>query len=186
MASIPAHRPLTHHDLEETPEDGNRYEVIDGALFVSPFPTYPHQRAQSVLHVALANHARAHSLGEVFGSGLKVVLDLATGVGPDLVFVTTARMVDMREDGFHGVPDLIVEVVSSRPGLDRIVKLGKYASAGVPHFWLVDPKERSIEELILTGGRYVRGAHAGSEGAFTPSFPSGFSLESRELWAPGF
>lgn len=183
MSTAPEHRPLTFHDLDETPDDGNRYEVIDGVLYVSPFPSYPHQHAVDQLVFLLTTFVREHNLGRVHSGGLKVVLDVPTGVGPDVVFISTARLVDMREDGFHGVPDLLVEVVSSKPALDRIVKFGTYAAAGVPHYWIVDPKDRRIDEFVLTGGRYARGATA-TEGRFTPNTPLGFSLDATELWLP--
>jgi Uma2 family endonuclease len=75
---------LTQRDLDYTPEDGNLYEVIDGELSVTPFPGFAHQRVISKLFGALYGHVAERALGEVFTSGLKVVLGEPTGVGPDL------------------------------------------------------------------------------------------------------
>jgi Uma2 family endonuclease len=115
----PHERGLTHRDLDHTPDDGNRWELIDGSLFVTPFPTYAHQLAASRLTYLLMAHVRANKLGEIFAAGLKVVLDDPTGVGPDVVYISGGQMGNMREDGFHGAPDLLVEVLSSKPELDR-------------------------------------------------------------------
>src|SRR5262249_48152436 len=145
---------LTFRDLDHVPDDGNRYEVIDGVLYVSPFPTYAHQEACGQLFAFLNQHVRANRLGKVFPAGLKVVLDNPTGVGPDIVFVSTARMAQMREDGFYGAPDLVVEVLSSKPEMDRFVKLHKYARAGIPHYWIVDPVQKRFIEYCLEGDRY--------------------------------
>jgi Uma2 family endonuclease len=173
-------RPLTHRDLDDTPEDGNLYEVIDGALHVTPFPDYPHQESVGQLFTQLNVHVRAKGLGKVFPSGLKVVLDEPTGVGPDIVFVSQARMDGMREDGFHGVPDLIVEVLSSRPERDRVVKAAKYARAGVPHYWIVDPRGGTLRAYRLEAGHYALAAEARDR--FEPELFPGLTLDVTELW----
>ena len=173
---------LTQRDLEFTPDDGNRHEIIDGVLFVSPFPTYPHQAALQALLRALDVHVHAHGLGKIFPAGLKVVLDEPTGVGPDLTFVSAARMQHMRRDGYYGPPDLLVEILFSRPQLDRLVKLNKYAQAGVPHYWIVDPDERLLDAYRLEGGRYALAVELRGEVAFTPQLFPGLVIDLRELW----
>ena len=173
-------RPLTHRDLDDTPEDGNTYEVIDGDLHVTPFPDYRHQEAATELCVQLRNHAQAKGLGKVFAAGLKVVLDEATGVGPDIVFISHARMDGMREDGYYGAPDLLVEVLSSRPERDRVVKALKYARAGVPHFWIVDPRARTLRAFQLEAGHYVLAAEA--KDRFEPELFPGLALDLTALW----
>ena len=145
---------LSQRDLDFTPDDGNLYEVINGVLHVTPFPGYAHQNAVTELLRILGNHVHRDKLGKVFASGLKVVLAEPTGVGPDIVFVATEHMGHMRDDGFYGAPDLVVEVLSSKPQLDRFVKRQAYASAGIANYWIVDPQARSLEALRLEGDRY--------------------------------
>jgi Uma2 family endonuclease len=175
-------RGLTHRDLDDTPDDGNLWEVIDGELHVSPFPTPAHQRAVTRLVSVLDTFVRQQSLGEVFASGLKVVLDEPTGVGPDLVFISNARMRGMGADGFYGAPDLIVEVLSSKPGLDRHVKHAKYARAGVPHYWIVDPTRRTLEAYLLEGDRYALPVEFSREDTYEPGLFPGLVISLRELW----
>lgn len=175
-------RPLTHHDLEHTPDDGSMYEVIDGVLYVTPFPTYSHQEANGQLFRIVDTHVRSHGLGKVFHSGLKVVLDEPTGVGPDIVYISSSRMDGMREDGFHGAPDLLVEVHSSRPERDRFVKAPKYARSGVPHYWIVDPSQRTLVAYRLEAEHYRLSAEVGGEASYEPELFPGLLIELRHLW----
>jgi len=179
----PIEHQLTQRDLDDTPDDGNRYEVIDGELHVSPFPTPAHQRVIAALVSLLRSHVRPRALGEVFPAGLKVVLDEPSGVGPDLVYVAQPRLENMREDGYYGAPDLLVEVLSSKPGLDRFVKFRKYARAGVPHYWIVDPRERRLDAYRLDGGQYALEAELAGEVTFEPALFPGLLIPLAELWS---
>lgn len=178
----PIPRLLTHWDLDHTPDDGNRYEVIDGELYVSPFPTFAHQKAVSALLAILWRYVEERQLGMVLAPGLKVVLDEPTGVGPDVIYISTARLVDMREDGFHGAPDLLVEVVSSKPMLDRHLKFRKYESSGVANYWIIDPVQRRLEEYRLEGGRYAFGADLRADQKFELKLFPGLTIDLRDLW----
>ena len=173
---------LTAQDLDDVPDDANRYEVIDGALHVSPFPGYAHQFTLKELLAILDGHVRRNGLGEVFPSGLKVVLAEPTGVGPDIVYVSTARMDQMREDGFYGAPDLVIEVSSTRPNLDRVVKRAAYERAGIAHYWIADPAKRSFEALRLDGDHYRTEARVEGEGEFRPSLFPGLGIDVASLW----
>lgn len=174
--------PLTHRDLDDTPDDGCLYEIIDGALHVTPFPDEAHHAVISSLHLLIGAHVRAQRLGKVYVSGLKVVLDEPTGVGPDLVYISAARMGGMQADGFHGAPDLLVEVVSTRPALDRRLKLEKYAQAGVPHYWIADPHERLLDVFRLGPAGYVKTASLRERGVFAPEIFPGLTFDVAELW----
>ncbi len=173
---------LTHRDLDYTPDDGNRYELIDGELHATPFPTYAHQNAATRLTTLLDNHVRAHGLGNVFAAGLKVVLDEPTGVGPDIVYIASSRMDGMREDGYYGAPDLIVEILSSKPQLDRYVKMKKYAQARVAYYWIVDPKACTLSSYTLDGKRYRLVAEHQREHVFQPRLFDGLQIDLTELW----
>ena len=179
-----AGRPLTHRDLDDTPDDGSRWEVIDGILHVTPFPSVAHQRAATRLTSLLDVYVRAAGVGEVFTAGLKVVLDEPSGVGPDVVFVATARLDGLRDDGFYGAPDLVVEVLSSKPGLDRFVKFQKYATAGVVHYWIVDPVGRELTAYRLEAGQFRLVAEVRGAATFQPELFPGLSIALSELWMP--
>jgi len=178
----PLEHRLTQRDLDCTPDDGNRYEIIDGRLYVTPFPTYAHQQAVTQLVTLLNNHVRQNRTGRVFAAGLKVVLDEPSGIGPDVVFVSTARMVDMQADGYYGAPDLVVEVLSSKPELDRFVKLHKYADAGVAHYWIVDAAGRTLSAYRLEAGRYALAWEGEGDATFEPELFRGLRIDLAELW----
>lgn len=178
----PLVRKLTHRDLDDTPDDGNRYEVIDGELFVSPFPTFRHQRSETRLIMILGSWVGSHDLGEVFAAGLKVVLDEPTGVGPDVVFISKEKLSLMEEDGFYGAPDLLVEVLPSEPDLDRKVKFEKYSSAGVPYYWMIDSAAQTLWAYKLVDGQYRLEAEKRGDDVFEPELFPGLVIELRDLW----
>lgn len=173
---------LTHRDLDYTPDDGNRYEIIDGDLYVSPFPSFLHQRIVSrLLHLLMA-WVIERGLGEVVAPGLKVVLDEPTGVGPDIAFISSDRMEAMRPDGFYGAPDLLVEVTSSKPQLDRFVKFHKYAAAGVRHYWIIDPEKGTLEAFRLVGEKYDLVPEKTKTDTFEPELFPGLAIRVQDLW----
>jgi Uma2 family endonuclease len=174
--------PLPHRDLHDTPDDGNRYEVIDGELHVTPFPTTAHQRAVTRLVSLLDHHVTAQSCGEVFTSGLKVVLDEHTGVGPDLVYIAREHAEGTRRDGYYGPPTLVVEVLSSKPSLDTRVKRSKYARAGIRYFWIVDPDARELVEYRLEGDDYQPVSRHGGDETFSPELFPGLTIPLGQLW----
>jgi Uma2 family endonuclease len=135
-----------------------------------------------MLTAMLVAHVEQHGLGKVFCSAIKVVLDEPTGVGPDLVFISHARLDGLKDDGFYGAPDLIVEVVSSKPALDRIVKRDKYARAGVPHYWIIDPVKRTLEAYRLEATRYSLPVELAGDAVYEPAWLPGLRVSLRELW----
>src|SRR5215213_5112922 len=99
-------------DIWDTPEDGKRYEVIDGALYVTPPPGWGHQRGLGKLYLVVGNHVYTNGLGEVVQAPVGVKLDDENGIEPDLVYVSNARRHIIVERGVEGAPDLVVEVLS--------------------------------------------------------------------------
>lgn len=142
----------TFEDVRALPEDGNRYEVLNGVLYVSPAPSLGHQRRVLRLSRKLADYVEQGNLGEWFISPLDVVMPGATPVQPDALFVARGSTSVSEVAGTHleGVPDLVVEVASvSTAGYDRRQKQDAYARAGVPEYWIVDPLAATIEVLAL-------------------------------------
>jgi Uma2 family endonuclease len=175
-------RLLTHRDLDDLPEnDAERYEVIDGELYVASFPFVAHQKVATVLLGLLWRYLDEHPIGEVFTSNTKVVLDDFTGVGPDLVYVAREHLGGLKTDGFYGPPDLVVEVTSSKPNVDRVIKHRKYARSGVPHYWIIDPGARTLDVFELKGRRYKRTTLEG-KASFSPTLFPGLVIPVARLW----
>jgi Uma2 family endonuclease len=128
------------------PDDGNRYECVDGELFVTPAPRLLHQRAILALVELLNDHVRRHRLGELLFSPADIEFDPKTLVQPDL-FVAPL-IAGRRPRSWPEVKDLLlaVEVLSpSTARADRQVKRRKYQRQGVPEYWIVDLDARLVE-----------------------------------------
>src|SRR5579884_4475275 len=78
-------------DIWDTPDDGKRYEVIDGELYVTPPPKWGHQRGITKLLVFIANYIYPRKLGEVVPAPTGLVLDDHNGLDPDLIYISSAR-----------------------------------------------------------------------------------------------
>lgn len=141
-----AERRYTADDLADTPDDGNRYEVIDGVLYVTPAPLLPHQRAVVELIVLLQPYARAIGL-ELFAAPSGVRASDVSEVQPDVHVVDPGRL-DPDEERFFPMPTLMlaVEVLSrSTRHRDRGVKRDLYLGNGVAEYWTVDLSRRAVE-----------------------------------------
>ncbi len=136
---------LTYQDYVLLPDDGKRYEILDGDLYVTPSPTARHQKISRNLFLSLAQHVQTHGLGEVFYAPLDVILAEDSIAQPDILFISNERLPIVR-DWVHGAPDLVIEILS--PGTrerDRTLKRHLYARHGVRELWLVDPETKTVE-----------------------------------------
>jgi len=146
MATNPARLGWSYAEFARLPNDGNRYEIIDGELHVTPAPRPIHQVVAMRLSGRVWAFVDERNLGEVYPAPTDVFLSESHYVQPDLVFVRHERMDIVTERGIEGAPDLIVEVVSPSTALrDRGVKRERYAELGVPLYWVVDADLRQIE-----------------------------------------
>ena len=168
----PAQGCWTYEDYAALPDDGNRYEIIDGILYLMPGPTSAHQGVLSCFVYYFFAHVQLPGLGRVFAAPLDVLLPRARPAQPDIIVVLNHKLHLVSNRGIEGPPDLVVEIAS--PGTrthDRGRKLAVYAEAGVPEYWLAEPADRTIELLVLEDGSYR------SLGVFT----GGATLPSRVL-----
>ena len=178
---------LTIADLDAMPEDdGNRYEIIEGELFVSCSPGLTHQIVATNLVTLIRSYLKTNPIGVVVATpGL--VLSNISGVIPDVVFfLHEQRATIVTDERLTAPPLLVIEIVS--PGStnvrrDRVAKFNLYAKHGVPEYWIVDPKQLQIERYVMRGGSFdlletlYSGDHLTSE-----SLP-GFSCEVREVFS---
>lgn len=150
-AGLPFGRPLTVDDLEYVPDDGHRYELLDGTLLVTPGPAWSHQELGFSLAIALRNACPRELT--VLPAPFAVTFGLPdTELQPD-VFV--ARYTDMRQENLPAAPLLAVEVLSPSTALvDRNLKKAAYERFGVESYWLVDPEARTLVAFELRDGGY--------------------------------
>jgi len=174
---------MTYAEYALLPKDRNRYEVLDGELFMTPSPTYRHQVAAFELAGILRDHVSKHRMGRVLVAPMDVVLSETNIVEPDVLFLRTDRVPPSDAANIQVAPDLAVEVISpSTVTEDREYKKAVYARHGVAHYWLVDPDARTLEMYVLSGPSYALAAEfAGSAAAASPLFP-GLSIPLAQLW----
>lgn len=144
----------TAADLRALPDDGKRYEIIDGELFVSPSPTYTHQHLVTQIWLLLHQYATGNGFGRAMISPADIELSDDTVVQPDVfVFPTPAgKHIERWED--IGRLLLAVEILS--PGTartDRTVKRRRYQREGIPEYWIVDSDSHLIERWRPTDDR---------------------------------
>jgi len=141
---------LTYADLLEMPDDGTRYELIDGEAYIIPSPNAKHQTALLQLAIGLQEAIRDRST--LFIAPLDVVLADDTVLQPDLLLVTPSGRAQIKL-GVEGPPDLAVEILSrTSVRRDRGVKRAAYARFGVGEYWLVDLNQQAIEVFHLDPG----------------------------------
>ena len=139
-------RRWTREEVLALPDDGNRYELLDGELLVTPSPSVTHQRAVWALYKRMYPFVDRHGLGE---AGLAPSdLDLRTGqsLQPDLFVVSASSPARAPEWSDFGIPLLVVEVLSPSTAFsDRNRKRTRYQESGVAEYWIVDTDARLVE-----------------------------------------
>lgn len=151
-SSWPAQGEWTYADYLRLPDDGRRYEVIRGNLYVSAGPGYEHQLAVSSLCWLLTSFVRPRRLGVILVAPFDIRLpqQISDPVQPDVLFFKQGNEPRAGDKSFSGVPDLVIEVLSPRTRrLDEQVKLAAYRDAGVPEVWFADPLVRTLLVLGL-------------------------------------
>lgn len=167
LTGLPHGRPLQRADLDTMPDDGHRYELLDGMLIVSPAPRIVHQRALFTLSRIVAD-ASPDRLDVLFAP-VDVVLADDTVLQPDLVVAATE---DFTDRDLPVAPVLAVEVLSpSTRSYDLLLKKERLQRSGCAHYWVVDPDEPSITAWTLEHGRYVQTARAAGDDLFTVTAP---------------
>jgi Uma2 family endonuclease len=138
---------ITWQDTLLMPEDGKRYEAIDGELYVTPAPSRRHQRISFNLARALYSILEGPGHGWIYLAPTGVELpETDEGVQPDILFVSKAQSQSLVKEGIRGVPVLVVEILSpSTAERDRTIKKKLYQRHGVARYWVVDPDAESVE-----------------------------------------
>jgi Uma2 family endonuclease len=148
--TAPAHG-WTYDEFARLPDDGNRYEVIAGELYVTPPPETSHQVVSARFSTEMRFFAtKEHKLGEVLYAPVAILFGEGDYLEPDIVFLRNEHDRFRTRRGIEGPPDLIVEILS--PGTarqDRGIKRERYAQFGVPEYWIIDPDRQRVEVYRL-------------------------------------
>jgi len=167
VTTLPRSRALTRADLEAMPDDGHRYELVDGTLVVTPAPAWRHQRA--VLELAVRLRESCPEDLEVLIAPFAVALTEDTELQPD---VLVARRSELTQRELPTAPRLAVEVLSPSTRLiDLNLKKARFEVAGTPAYWVVDPLLARLIAWELREGEYVEVADVTADEAFEATVP---------------
>jgi Uma2 family endonuclease len=173
---------LTIADVDAMPEDGNRYEVIEGELFVSRAPSLTHQDVVVNLIFSFTEYLRGNPIGKVWPASGVIFSDFS-GVIPDVVYIGNERRKQIATGGrVYGAPDLIIEILS--PGTenerrDRHAKRQLYRKYGVKEYCMVDPERSAI--AIYRTSKLKLVAKLGLRDQVTTPLTPGFRCSVRDI-----
>lgn len=175
---------VSYADLERTPEDGRRYELYDGEVFVVPAPLPRHQVTRHLIAELLRTFA-THRGGFAVQSPIDIVFSQYDVLQPDVVFFRRERrdLVDLDAPIRHA-PDLCVEVLSeSTAATDRGRKMQMFARYRVPEYWIVDPHARRVEVYTLAETGYVLVATVEGSGDISSPTIEGLQFPAESLFS---
>ena len=178
---------LTIADLEAMPDDdGNRYELIEGELYVSCAPGLTHQIVSDNIVHLIRTYLDDHPIGIVV-STIGLILSNYSGVIPDIVFFRHEdydRLVS--NERLYAAPEIVVEILSSGSDnirRDRVAKHKLYSKYGVKEYWLVDREKQALEVYRLSGATLELAAQLrGDDELTTPILPE-FSCQANQIFA---
>jgi Uma2 family endonuclease len=169
MTATTPTRKLTYADYVKIPNDGRRHEIIDGVHYINgqrhdlvgeeslmnPAPSTYHQIVSGRIFFQLFQQIQLQDQGFVFPAPCDVQLSENKIVQPDIVVVLNDRKWIITPTKIKGSPNLVVEILSpSSDENDCVTKRELYQTAGVPEYWIINPLEHTVEQLVLRGGRY--------------------------------
>lgn len=181
---VAATRRATIADLDAMPDDGRRYELISGEIFVAAAPNWQHQFTSRAIFRLLDAWVQQRALGEAMFAPFDILLNDETIVEPDVFVLTHANLPNLRSGRFHGAPDLAVEVVSpTNRDHDMVTKMFRYAQNGVREYWLIDPATRAVLILSLIDGIYVP-QKANDQGHYASVVLLGLLIDPEAIFIP--
>ncbi len=181
--SLIEEQPWTYERYLELPDDGNRYEVIEDRLYVSPSPSTIHQILSKRLQFEFYK-LELDGEGFVFNAPMDLKMEGASPVQPDLMFFRRDQKGQVKKTFLMGAPFLIVEIQSpSTASRDRVIKLRNYAKNKVSHYWLLDPEAATLEMLRLDGEGYRVDTVLGAEERYEPPELPGVEIDMTKLFA---
>lgn len=143
---------VTYEMYAAMPDDGHRYEIVDGYMeMMSPSPSASHQAVSRELEFVFMQSCRSDYL--IYHAPLDVILSETNVLQPDILMIHRSRQHFVTERGVEGPPDLVVEILSPNSRKrDKVIKLQTYAKHGVQEYWIVDSATRTLEQFRLVEG----------------------------------
>lgn len=180
--AAPKYEGMTWAEYSLLPDDGKRYEVLEGVLTVAPAPNFRHQDIVWRLGPMLRAFVEAHDLGIVVGAPIDVMLALDTIVQPDIIFIAKEH-VPIIDDRIHGAPDLCIEVLSPSTALnDRYAKKEIYSRHGVREYWIVDGSRQTVSIYALLDRAYGEPTEGSGDELARSTDVDGFAVRVQDIF----
>ncbi|GAB4367894.1 MAG: Uma2 family endonuclease [Calditrichia bacterium] len=169
---------LTYQDYLSLPDDGNRYEIFEGELIMTPAPKISHQEVSKSVGYELVQWERKTKLGKVFYAPVDVLLSEKSIVQPDLIVILKENYGIITKENIQGAPDLVIEIVLPSSGYyDMFDKKELYEKYGVKEYWIVDPERGWVEVYVLKNGKFQLSQRVEKQGKIESKILNDFSLE---------
>jgi len=176
-------KPFTYQDYLQLPDDGKRYEVINGELIMAPSPITIHQIISTSLSAGLFNYVKENELGTILTAPLDVVLNETNVYQPDIIFISRERKEIITEKNISGAPDLVIEILSpSTAYYDLFDKKEHYEKFGVKEYWIVDPMRQWIEVYQLKEGKFNLVQKLQKQGKLRSELLKGLTIDLQEIF----
>ncbi|MBI5917117.1 MAG: Uma2 family endonuclease [Bacteroidetes bacterium] len=179
---------LTYQEFKQMEFDDNDtswYELINGELVRKQSPTIRHQNISGNIYFQLRLFVQKKSLGKVLTAPLDVVLDDGNAYHPDVLFVKKDRyhILDEKEEVVIGAPDLVVEILSKGTAIyDKGDKKDIYEKYGVREYWLIEPRNKSIEIYSFVEQRFKLVQYAEETGTVQSLVLKGFKIDLTKIF----
>ncbi len=173
----------TIKDYKLLPE-GAPYQLIEGELVMTPSPTTFHQIISGNLFGKMRDRVKEKGEGLVLFAPIDIYLDDENVFQPDLVFISKQRRDIIKDDGIHGAPDMVIEILSPSTAYYDIKKKYKmYEKFSVKEYWIVDPEMKGVELFSLTEqSKFLLSASLTEQGTVKSGILNGFEMTLEEIF----
>jgi len=147
---------FTYEDYLQLPDNGKRYEIINGELYMVPAPTLGHQDTIGEFHFTIKSFLKINPIGKIYLAPTDIIFSEIDVLQPDLIFVSKEKFDILTGANIQGAPDLVIEVLS--PGTekrDRTIKLKAYSKFGVLEYWMANDVTETVEVWRRNGKKLV-------------------------------
>ena len=155
METLISSPPRTMIEVYKSLPEGTPVQLIENNIVMTPTPAYRHQEIQSDIIKALFLFLDKNPLGKLLVAPLDVYFNDENVLQPDIMFISNDKMDIIHNDGLHGSPDLIIEILSpSTAKYDLNQKKAVYECSGVKEYWIVDPENKEAQGYFMKNGIY--------------------------------
>jgi Uma2 family endonuclease len=156
MANVYTPPPRTMMEVFENLPEGTLAQLINNQIYMSPAPKTIHQIVLAEIFSSLFNYVKEQNMGRTLVSPFDIFLNKKNVFQPDIFFLASKNLTGLKENGFYGAPDLIIEILSPATwNFDKEDKKDVYERSGVKEYWVVDPVSKLAEGYYLENNQFV-------------------------------